>query len=317
VVIGIIVVLIAILLPVLGKAREAANRAKCASNLRSIGQAAYIFASNHNGLFPRGYVNGEGNAMPWAFNDVDDMSIGTVAPYMEPFYSNRTEQAYQKTFGLSLTEWRKCGLPIGVLPPLPTGAWSTVPLEMSVLGVLACPSADENTDHGLLHAAGNWTPVVIRGSYVYLGGYPAGPAFSAADPGVKVNGRAYYNERNSITVAPGYAGFFINSKLLPPACGTADSNSANRILAMDRVYVNNPDTLMFATTNHGVQYKGLEKNSEFMPKFVNVLFGDGHVEGRVGSDHYKTQWLTKTNANMTHATNDNMFWWGPVPQTTP
>src|SRR2546425_1045098 len=44
VVVGIITPLIAIMLPVLGKAREQANRIKCAANLHSIGQAlvAYV-----------------------------------------------------------------------------------------------------------------------------------------------------------------------------------------------------------------------------------------------------------------------------------
>jgi prepilin-type N-terminal cleavage/methylation domain-containing protein/prepilin-type processing-associated H-X9-DG protein len=52
VVIGIIAVLIAILLPVLGRAREAGNRVKCLSNQRSMVQAAYLHAQEHQGYMP-------------------------------------------------------------------------------------------------------------------------------------------------------------------------------------------------------------------------------------------------------------------------
>ena len=53
VVIGIIVLLIAILLPALKAARERANRIKCASNLRQIGIALRIYAHDNKGHFPR------------------------------------------------------------------------------------------------------------------------------------------------------------------------------------------------------------------------------------------------------------------------
>jgi prepilin-type processing-associated H-X9-DG protein/prepilin-type N-terminal cleavage/methylation domain-containing protein len=47
VVVGIIALLIAILMPVIGKAREQANRVKCAANLRSIGQAMTMYVQQY------------------------------------------------------------------------------------------------------------------------------------------------------------------------------------------------------------------------------------------------------------------------------
>ena len=47
-----IVLLVLILLPPLNRAREQNNRVKCASNLRQIGQAIFIYASVNRGQFP-------------------------------------------------------------------------------------------------------------------------------------------------------------------------------------------------------------------------------------------------------------------------
>jgi len=55
VVIGIIAALIAILLPTLARAREAANRAACLSNLRQIYYALNLYSGSNNGEVPIGY----------------------------------------------------------------------------------------------------------------------------------------------------------------------------------------------------------------------------------------------------------------------
>jgi len=53
VVIGIIALLISILLPALNAAKERANRVKCSSNLRQIGQGLLLYANDNKGLYPR------------------------------------------------------------------------------------------------------------------------------------------------------------------------------------------------------------------------------------------------------------------------
>jgi len=56
VVIGIIAILIAILLPVLNKAKEAASTTKCLAQLRQLGQAAAMYSNDNKGYtLPAGY----------------------------------------------------------------------------------------------------------------------------------------------------------------------------------------------------------------------------------------------------------------------
>jgi prepilin-type N-terminal cleavage/methylation domain-containing protein/prepilin-type processing-associated H-X9-DG protein len=56
VVIGIIAVLIGILLPALGRARESANTVKCAANLHSIGQGIALYTAAYKGALPAAVV---------------------------------------------------------------------------------------------------------------------------------------------------------------------------------------------------------------------------------------------------------------------
>jgi len=60
VVIGIIAILVSILLPALGKARNQANSVKCASNLRQLYLACAMFAGEHRDHLPRlSLINGD------------------------------------------------------------------------------------------------------------------------------------------------------------------------------------------------------------------------------------------------------------------
>lgn len=54
IVIGIIAILISLLLPSLSRAQEQARRTKCQANLRSLGQAMYMYANAHRGRLPNG-----------------------------------------------------------------------------------------------------------------------------------------------------------------------------------------------------------------------------------------------------------------------
>jgi prepilin-type processing-associated H-X9-DG protein/prepilin-type N-terminal cleavage/methylation domain-containing protein len=72
VVIGIIAILIAILLPALNKARQAANAVACASNLRQLGIALIGYANSHGGHLPTVAIREGSDEITW-----DDLLGGT------------------------------------------------------------------------------------------------------------------------------------------------------------------------------------------------------------------------------------------------
>lgn len=65
VVIGIIALLVSILLPALNAAKEQANRAKCAANLRTLGQAMQVYANDNRGQYPRCFY--QQGSLPYYF----------------------------------------------------------------------------------------------------------------------------------------------------------------------------------------------------------------------------------------------------------
>ena len=82
VVIGIIALLISILLPSLNRARETANRVKCSSNLRQIGQALLLYANENKGGYPRTLDGGAPTAAltTWGTGSADSDPFNPGAP---------------------------------------------------------------------------------------------------------------------------------------------------------------------------------------------------------------------------------------------
>src|SRR5262245_52160925 len=80
VVIAVIGVLIALLLPAIGTAREAARRTQCASNLRQIGLAMRQYWDTHRGKFPLTTATSNADATSGLYTKA---WIYTISPYME------------------------------------------------------------------------------------------------------------------------------------------------------------------------------------------------------------------------------------------
>jgi prepilin-type N-terminal cleavage/methylation domain-containing protein len=77
VVIGIIALLISILLPALNAAKERANRVKCASNLRQVGQGLMLYANDNKGAYPRVRYNPASDATSFTGAAGDDPFTNT------------------------------------------------------------------------------------------------------------------------------------------------------------------------------------------------------------------------------------------------
>ncbi len=93
VVIGIIALLISILLPALNKARQSANQTKCMANLRSLGQALFMYADVHKGTLPYGYVPEGLSGSPVTLGDAKTKYVGPEEDWSTLLLSVMTSRA--------------------------------------------------------------------------------------------------------------------------------------------------------------------------------------------------------------------------------
>ncbi|MCK5269290.1 MAG: type II secretion system protein [Sedimentisphaerales bacterium] len=92
VVIGIIALLVSILMPALGRARELAKRIQCASQLNGIGKAIMMYQNEYGGSNPRAWKKNHPLQL-WGFGGKADGTTDYNAPDLEPEDATRIDWA--------------------------------------------------------------------------------------------------------------------------------------------------------------------------------------------------------------------------------
>jgi prepilin-type N-terminal cleavage/methylation domain-containing protein/prepilin-type processing-associated H-X9-DG protein len=158
VVIAIIGVLVALLLPAVQAAREAARRAQCSNNLKQLGLALHNYHDTHKSL-PPGWLNvaGNNNFMGW----------GT---YILPFMEQSALHDQMKSVGAYHEAWFNIADMTTASPSVPT------PYARTVLDAFICPSDPSGGINRFLGDYGKSNYTGIGGRH-YLGGSGANGTF--------------------------------------------------------------------------------------------------------------------------------------------
>jgi prepilin-type N-terminal cleavage/methylation domain-containing protein len=263
VVIGIIALLISILLPSLNKARETANRAKCASNLRQIGIAMRTY-ENDNRSFPRtllvtpATVNVGSSAATWGTpystpGNQNAAQANTLAsPNADPFNYGIGSSAVAPTAAGQAATATSAHLP--GRNDVTAAAFLLLRTQELVTELFTCPSANaERWDYGGgSFTAQNWTNwynITQNLSYSFQNPYTDANSVSL--------GFAYNTTRLT-------AEFAVAADLNP---GTDNTTLASATASVTGIRFNSPSADMRKGNSPNHSQEG-----------QNVMYGDGHVE---------------------------------------
>jgi len=187
VVIGIIALLISILLPSLNRARETANRVKCASNLRQIGQAILLYSNENKGLYPRTMAG--------------PAAADQTCTWGTPYKANATAAGSDPFLGTP-------GTGMEAFNDVSAAMFLLLRTQDITSEVFICPSSngEKDTYGGGTNAAlnrTNFTDVQRNVSYSYQNPYPGTTAIGA---GWKLNNSISAEYAVASDINPGVAG---------------------------------------------------------------------------------------------------------------
>mgnify|MGYP006272966833 FL=1 len=173
VVVAIIALLIALLLPALGRAREAVSLSVCGSNLRQMGVAASTHAAERDGWYPQ------------VFRNNSAQSSGYWGPYAYPRYwrLDHTDPDDDRWMGgdYNPNQWHKANrgpsdLNVNTLQTAwkhygtPWETWEELGVQRELL---VCPSSDEKDDllkEVTVRSGSPSLDIGIRAAYAWLSG---------------------------------------------------------------------------------------------------------------------------------------------------
>ena len=182
VVIAVIGLLVALLLPAISGAREAARRTQCVNNLKQLGLAFHTYHDTFRS-FPAGYLSQTGGGGVNGPPDSQTRDAGPGWAWGALLLPLIEETEVKRSFNLGLPCWDP----------------HNAPAAKSTLSVFLCPSASGHTEpFDVRDASGNRLATFARSNYVASVGQEEPWGFAIDDYSQIVDGPLYRNSRTRI-----------------------------------------------------------------------------------------------------------------------